>query len=280
VFDFSAAPDACRDALALTEAARDTTLLSISAFDERYIGAFANDTLANAVTGVSIDVGDIYYNTSTLTLKFWDGVNWTTPISDIEAALSVTQTASANALFYALSAETYALSAETYATSIVDTDRIADLAITTPKIDNLAVTEAKINTGAVTEAKINTGAVTAGKIGSNAVTEAKINTGAVTVNKIGSNAVTEAKINTGAVTVNKIGSNAVTNVKIANDAITANKIDSTITIAVASLSSYDVEINDTSTVPTTPTTGGVMFVSAGDLKYIGSGGTITTIATA
>ena len=71
--------------------------------------------------------------------------------------------------------------------SVLDTDNIADLAVTTPKIDDEAVTTAKIDDGAVTTAKIDDGAVTTAKIADGDVTTVKIDDEAVTLAKMGFN---------------------------------------------------------------------------------------------
>jgi hypothetical protein len=66
----------------------------------------------------------------------------------------------------------------------LDTDNLADNAVTSTKIEDAAVTTAKIGTGAVTELKIGDAAVTAAKVASNAVTTAKIANEAVTNAKL------------------------------------------------------------------------------------------------
>ena len=52
------------------------------------------------------------------------------------------------------------------------------------------------------------------------------------------------------------------------------------TIGLDSDAGYIYVSNITGAAPGTPTSGGIMYVEAGALKYIGSGGTVTTIASA
>ena len=52
------------------------------------------------------------------------------------------------------------------------------------------------------------------------------------------------------------------------------------TIGLDSDAGYIYISNITGAAPGTPTSGGIMYVEAGALKYIGSGGTVTTIASA
>ena len=127
---------------------------------------------------------------------------------------------------------------------IIDTVKLADLAVTTAKLADTAVTDGKLAANAVTTAKIADLAVTAAKLAADAVETAKIKNGAVTTEKIGSKVVTgdkmadltittqklaegaatTSKIGNGAVTADKILDGAVTNGKIGNGAVTAGKI--------------------------------------------------------
>lgn len=117
---------------------------------------------------------------------------------------------------------------------VVDTDAIADQAVTGAKIASNSISSAKLQTGSVTgskladgavvEAKLGTGAVATDKLADDAVTTEKIYPLAVTENEISDSAVTEGKIESGAVTAAKIGALAVTEAKIAAEAVTAGKI--------------------------------------------------------
>ena len=133
----------------------------------------------------------------------------------------------------------------------IDTDQLADGAVTNIKLQNYdpnnvqqttGVTTAKIADGAVTEAKIGGLAVTTVKIANDAVQGSKIADGhvstsklqdydpanvnptGVTTAKLANGAVTNAKLGAGAVSTDKILNSNVTQAKIANDAINSDKI--------------------------------------------------------
>ena len=76
----------------------------------------------------------------------------------------------------------------------VQTDYIADNAITTAKIVDNAITTAKIVDNAITTAKIVDNAITTAKIVDNAITTAKIVDNAITTSKITNNSVTNEKL--------------------------------------------------------------------------------------
>ena len=127
---------------------------------------------------------------------------------------------------------------------IIDTEKLANLAVTTGKLADACVTVNKVAADAVTTAKIAGLAVTAAKLAADAVETAKIKDLAVTTEKIANKAVTGdkmadltistqklaegavtvSKIGNGAVTADKILDGAVTNGKIGNGAVTAGKI--------------------------------------------------------
>ena len=126
----------------------------------------------------------------------------------------------------------------------VDTDQIADGAVTENKIPSQAITNAKIAidaiqgaviaAGAIVEAKLGVDAVTSAKIADNAVltaaiaadavTTVNIANGAITTALIAENAVTSAVIAAGAITSTELGVDAVTSAKIADNAVTAAQI--------------------------------------------------------
>lgn len=126
----------------------------------------------------------------------------------------------------------YAVSVNKLANNSVSGDKIQNSAITTAKLSNLSITEDKLGTNAVTVNKIKAGAVTNDKIRNGAVSEEKLDDdlrerldGTVTAEKIADGTVTAEKIADGAVTAEKIADDAVTAEKIASNAITSEKID-------------------------------------------------------
>ena len=107
----------------------------------------------------------------------------------------------------------------------IETDEIADLAVTAAKLGALAVETAKIDNLAVTTGKINALAVTAAELGALAVETAKIDNLAVTAAKIGALAVETAKIDNLAVETGKLALLAVTEAQLGPLAATTAKID-------------------------------------------------------
>ncbi len=94
--------------------------------------------------------------------------------------LRLTSTAYALRAGTAQTAET----AENVAAGTVDTQALADGAVTTAKLDVDAVTSVKITNGAVHEADLDNEAVTNPKIGDSAITSSKLSNGSVTGDKI------------------------------------------------------------------------------------------------
>lgn len=123
---------------------------------------------------------------------------------------------------------------EKIADEAVTGDKIADGAITADKIHGDGITAGNIADGAITADKIADGAVTNEKIASNTIDSDCLHPNAVTTDKIADGgidslciakgAVTEDKIADGAVTEDKIKQSAVTSGKIADGAITNEKI--------------------------------------------------------
>jgi hypothetical protein len=116
----------------------------------------------------------------------------------------------------------------------LDTQNIADKAITTPKIGDSAIVTAKLADGTVTSAKIMDGTITTldlidgaivtMKIADGAVTASKIADGAVTTDKIADNALTTLKIADGAIVTAKLSDGTVTSAKILDGEITAQDL--------------------------------------------------------
>ena len=106
----------------------------------------------------------------------------------------------------------------------VTTGKLADGAVTTVKITDLNVTTGKLADGAVTTVKITDLNVTTEKLNTAAVTTAKIADQNVTTGKLADLAVTTGKIADAAVTTVKIADANVTTAKIADDAVTYAKL--------------------------------------------------------
>ena len=127
----------------------------------------------------------------------------------------------------------------------LETQNIADDAITAPKIGDGAVVTVKLADGSVTSAKIldgsitavdlMDGSVTAIKIADGAVIATKIAEGAVTGDKIANGSITELKIAEGAIITAKLSDGAVTSAKILDGSVTAQDLEdgAIITVKVA-----------------------------------------------
>lgn len=87
----------------------------------------------------------------------------------------------------------------------VNTNDIADGAVTSQKIADGSVSTPKIADGAITTDKVSDSAVTSGKIADGAITSNKVADGAVTTGAIANGAVTDSKI-TGPISASKISS--------------------------------------------------------------------------
>jgi hypothetical protein len=107
---------------------------------------------------------------------------------------------------------------------VVDTNELANFAVTTVKLASDSVTFAKIVDGAVITAKIADLNVTTGKLADGAVITAKIADLNVTTGKLADNAVTTVKITDLNVTTEKLNTAAVTTAKIADLNVTTGKL--------------------------------------------------------
>ncbi|UOF02478.1 autotransporter outer membrane beta-barrel domain-containing protein [Bdellovibrio reynosensis] len=109
-------------------------------------------------------------------------------------------------------------------------EKISDEAITSDKIMTSAVTNSKIADGAITFNKIANGAVSTIKIVDSAITTAKILDGTINTVDLANNAITTVKILDSNVTTSKIADQNVTTAKIADSNVTTSKIaDSNVT---------------------------------------------------
>jgi len=109
------------------------------------------------------------------------------------------------------------------ATDSVTTVKIVDANVTAAKLASDAVTTVKILDANVTTTKIADSNVTTAKIADSNITTAKINDSAVTTGKVADLAITGAKLADTTITVGKIASNAVTNVKVLADTLQPSK---------------------------------------------------------
>lgn len=76
-------------AQAATEAARDTTLAALDSFDDRYLGQKATDPTVDN-DGNALLTGALYFNTSTATMKVYEGSAWVSAYASLSGALLVT----------------------------------------------------------------------------------------------------------------------------------------------------------------------------------------------
>ena len=127
----------------------------------------------------------------------------------------------------------------------IQTQHMADSAITTAKLADASVTGTKLADGSILGSKITDGSLISSKIADSNVTTAKLADGAVTgaklaggvINaasliadgiitgaKLASGAIIESAIGTESVTETKIGAGAVTTTKLADNSVTVNKL--------------------------------------------------------
>ena len=125
------------------------------------------------------------------------------------------------------------------ATSIVNTSRIEDDAVTESKIASGSVTACKIGSGAVTNAKIGASAVDTTQLKDNAVTTVKITDLNVTTGKLADTSVTTIKIADANVTTAKVADSAITKAKLAKPQRIYSKYSDSGTTAVTSEETLD-----------------------------------------
>lgn len=109
--------------------------------------------------------------------------------------------------------------------SLVNTDSIADLAVTTSKFTPGSVVESKINTGTVISSDVADLNATTEKFANSSVTETKIQILSVIASKIANQGVTEVKIADNAVTTTKFAASSVTAQKLLDSCIINSKIN-------------------------------------------------------
>ena len=117
----------------------------------------------------------------------------------------------------------------------LETQNIADAAITSTKIDDGAIMTAKIADNTITSAKILDGNIIAQDIADGSILSIKVADGAISSSKIADNAVTTLKIADSAVITAKLEDGAVTSAKIYDGSITAEDLadGSVLTVNIA-----------------------------------------------
>ena len=133
-----------------------SNVTGVNSFAERYRIGSSDPSSDN-------DAGDLFFNTTSNTLKFFDGSSFNAITSGI-------------------------------ADSEVTTAKIADSAVTTAKIAATAVSTAKIADNAVTTAKINADAITGAKIADDAINSEHYTDGSIDTAHIADNQITNAKM--------------------------------------------------------------------------------------
>jgi hypothetical protein len=106
----------------------------------------------------------------------------------------------------------------------LETENIADDAITGPKISDEAIVTVKLADGSVTSAKILDGSIAAVDLVDGSITSIKIVDGAIVETKIADGAVTDGKIANGSITSVKVAEGAIVTVKLADGSVTSAKI--------------------------------------------------------
>ena len=228
--------------------------------DLRSVSELQNAILHKTTTGSATNAeGKLIYDTSSNTLKFYDGSQWlelgtsggsVTSVGVTDGYLVDSSggpiTSSGNiTIDIDLSeltdmTQTITTSDEVVVNDVSETGKtqgkrkawseiISDLSIQTGTIvvDDIgdgAITTAKLAADAVTDAKLADDAVVTDNIVDANVTTAKIATGAVTTGKLASDSVTTVKITDGNVTTAKLATDAVTTVKITDANVTTAKI--------------------------------------------------------
>jgi hypothetical protein len=119
-----------------------------------------------------------------------------------------------------ISAVGYAMMAADVPDGAIDSNNLADNAVTGSKIAADSISSDKLGNGSVTAEKLVDGAVSGLKIAAHSISASNLSNGAVTADKVASGAVTADKVAIGAVTSDKMASGAVTTDKLANGAVT------------------------------------------------------------
>jgi len=154
-------------------------------------------------------------------IYYWDGNSWETVVAAVD---TINTDDIADAAITAAKIGSDAVTTAKLANNAVTEAIVAAGAITNTKIGNDAITTAKIAANAVTASEIAAGSITSSEIASNTITAGNIAAGAVTASEIAAGAVTAGKVAASAITADNIASNAITSAKIAANTITASDI--------------------------------------------------------
>jgi hypothetical protein len=174
-----------------------------------------NDTRFMSSGDLEPIIGDLY-----LYVERGPGNNWT------KIPVSLPQTGSIQTQYLADSAVTSARLANNSVTG----DKLVSGSISGLKMADNSITGAKIADGAIIESKIADGGVTGVNIASGAVTGAKIANGIITGAKLVSGSITNIELGVSSVVTAKLADSAATTAKIADSAVTASKVlDGTLT---------------------------------------------------
>ena len=178
----------------------------VNSFAERY-------RVGSSDPSSSLDAGDLFFNTTSNTLKFYDSSSWNVIASTftIDGASDTNLTSPADG-----------------ALLLYDTG-------TSKFIDNVVSGDATLaDTGVLT---IADDAVTTAKIADNAVTTAKINADAVTGAEIADDAIDSEHYTDGSIDTAHIADNQITNAKMADDSVgSAELIDNSVGAAALNIS--------------------------------------------
>ena len=109
-----------------------------------------------------------------------------------------------------ISAVGYAMMAADVPDGAIDSNNLADNAVTGSKIAADSIGSNKLSNGSVTTEKLVDGAVSGLKIAANSISASNLSNGAVTADKVASGAVTAEKLVSGAITTDKLANGAVT----------------------------------------------------------------------
>ena len=106
----------------------------------------------------------------------------------------------------------------------VDTDQIADEAVTATQITAGTITANEIAAGTITATELSAGSVTTDKLAANAVTAEKIASHTITANEIAAGTITATEIEADTITADQIAAEAITTSELAANSVTSAKI--------------------------------------------------------
>ena len=126
---------------------------------------------------------------------------------------------------------------------VIETEHIADNAVTTAKLSNSSVTSEKIVDGTIVAADIANGTITGAKIANDTITATQLAASSVGTSELASGSVTSAKIANGNVGTTQLADSSVTSAKIADGTIALADLSSAIgTVVVSSTQPSDSHV--------------------------------------